>query len=64
MIVSRQLYENSTDKLFSLHLNGNIEDMTLKYEQQYLCRHHREKYRRHQYEKLQRTKLKTKYYEK
>jgi hypothetical protein len=64
MIVSRQLYQNSIDKIFFLHLNGSIKEMTQKYEQQYLCRHHREKYRRHQNDKIHRNKLKTKKYDK
>jgi hypothetical protein len=64
MIVSRQLYQNSIDKIFFLHLNGSIKEMTQKYEQQYLCRHHREKYRRHQNDKIHRNKFKTKKYDK
>jgi len=57
MIVSRQLYEDSIEKIFSLHLNENTEAMTHQYEQQNLCPYHREKYRRHKNDKIHRNKL-------
>jgi hypothetical protein len=64
MIASRQLYDDSIDKIYSFHLDDNIEEMTLKYEQQYLCRYHRKKYRRHQNDKIHRHKLNHNNYDK
>ncbi len=64
MITSQQLYEDSINKLFYLHLNVNNEQMTHKYDQQKLCRHHREKYLRHQNVKIHRNKQKNNKYDK
>jgi hypothetical protein len=64
MIVSRQLYEDSIDKLFSLHLYENTEAMANKYEQRTLCRYHREKQRRHKNKKIHRNKSNYNHYDK
>jgi hypothetical protein len=64
MIVSRKLYEDSIEKIFSLNLNENTEAMTHQYEQQNLCPYHREKYRRHKNDKIHRNKLNHNYSDK
>lgn len=64
MIVTRQLYEDSLDNIFSLHLYEDIEAMTHKYEQQNLCRYHREKHRRHKNDKIHRNKSNNNIYDK
>lgn len=56
MIATRQLYEDSFDNILLLQLYENIEAMTQKYEQQTLCRYHREKRRRHKNDKIHRNK--------
>jgi hypothetical protein len=64
MIVYQQLYEDSIDKIFSLHLYENIEAMAHKYEQENLCRYHRETHQRHKNGKIHRNKLKNINYDK
>ena len=64
MIVSRQLYDDSFNKPFLLHFNGNNQSMTYTNEQQSRCHYQQEKHRHYRNDKIHRNKPKNKKYDK